>query len=136
MTMSAAAKPSEPGEPQAPDADEALARGLALAFAPLHKAALGVAFGAASALALFGVTAAQLVIGPGRGLDLSLLAQYFAGYEVSWRGAFIGAAWGFFVGFVGGWFTAFTRNLVVAIWLLIVRARADMEATRDFLDHI
>lgn len=134
--MSAAANPSDSGGPQEPATAEVVVRDLVLAFAPLHKAALGVALGLAAAVALFGITAMHLVMRPQRGLDLSLLSQYFAGYEVSWAGALIGAAWGFFVGFVAGWFTAFTRNLVVAIWLLIVRARADMEATRDFLDHI
>ena len=46
----------------------------------------------------------------------------------------LGAAFG--VGFVAGWFTAFVRNLVCAVWLLGVRVRADLVASRDFLDHI
>lgn len=111
-------------------------RALALAFAPLHKAAFGVAIGIAGALVLFSLTVAGLVLDPAGRTNLALLAEYLAGYEQSWPGALIGAAWGFFVGFVAGWFFAFTRNLVLAIWLLIVRARADIAATRDFLDHI
>lgn len=108
---------------------------LVLAFSPVHKRAFGVAVGSALALAVLLVTLASVVLGRGQA-ELSLLSVYFAGYSVTWVGAFIGAAWGFFVGFVAGWFTAFARNLLVAIWLLVVRARAELRATRDFLDHI
>jgi hypothetical protein len=108
---------------------------LLLAFAPVHKRAFGVAVGAAVGLATFFVTVASLLLGRGQE-ELGLLSVYFAGYNVTWLGAFIGAAWGFFVGFVAGWFTAFARNLLMAIWLLVVRARAELRATRDFLDHI
>ena len=48
----------------------------------------------------------------------------------------MGAAWGFLVGFVVGWFTAFVRNLVLAVSIFAARTRAEMTATRDFLDHI
>lgn len=124
------AQPPDPGEP--PGASERLA----LAFAPLHKRAFGAAVGLASAVVIFLVTAVYLLRPAGPRIDLQLFAQYFAGYTVSWSGAFVGAAWGFVVGFVAGWFTAFCRNLVLALTLLVIRARSDYEATRDFLDHI
>jgi hypothetical protein len=82
------------------------------------------------------LTVAGLLLDPQGQVNLALLAQYFAGYAVTWTGAFVGAAWGFFVGFVVGWFTAFVRNLTVALWIFAVRARAELRATRDFLDHI
>jgi succinate dehydrogenase/fumarate reductase cytochrome b subunit len=97
---------------------------LMLAFAPVHKRAFGVAVGSALALAVLFMTVASVVLGRGQA-ELSLLSVYFAGYSVTWV-----------VGFVAGWFTAFARNLLVAIWLLVVRARAELRATRDFLDHI
>ena len=50
--------------------------------------------------------------------------------------ALIGGAWMFFIGFVWGWFLAFCRNLVLAIWLISVHVRADVAASRVFLDHI
>jgi hypothetical protein len=118
------------------DADDALSATVLLAFAPLHKRAFGVAIGTAVGLALLLANVASLVLDPAGRLDLSLLAQYFAGYSVSWTGAIVGAGWGFIVGFVAGWFTAFVRNLVLATWLLVVRARAELAATGDFLDHI
>lgn len=108
---------------------------IALAFWPLHKRALGMAVGIAAAIAMFLVTAIPLLRG-GEHIPLDLLAQYFSGYTYSWRGAFIGAAWSGFVGFVLGWFLAFSSNFVLAIRLLTLRARAEYEQTRDFLDHI
>lgn len=113
-----------------------LERALALAFAPLHKRAFGMALGAAAALVLFAVTVLGMFMDPEGRTNLALLAQYLAGYEESWTGALIGAGWGFFIGYIAGWFIAFTRNLVLAVWLLIVKARADMAETRDFLDHV
>ena len=65
-----------------------------------------------------------------------MLRNYFAGYTVSWAGAFIGAAWAGFTGFVFGWFLAFARNFVLATEIVILRARAELTQTRDFLDHI
>lgn len=119
-----------------PERADALPPALATAFAPLHKRAFGLAVGTASGLTVVLVTAIYLLRDPRPDFDLALLDQYFAGYTVSWRGAIIGGAWGFFVGFVGGWFFAFCRNLFLATWLFVTRTRAELAATRDFLDHI
>ncbi len=108
---------------------------LARAFAPMHKRVLGLAVGITAAAVIFVVTAYHVVARP-RGLPLELLAVYFNGYDVSWRGALIGAWWAFVAGFVGGWFAAFLRNVVIAIWLMVVRIRADLRVSRDFLDQI
>jgi hypothetical protein len=115
---------------------DAADRRLSLAFAPLHKRAFGVAVGTAAGLGIALLTSASLVLDPAGRLDLSLLAQHFAFFTVSWGGAVVGAAWGFATGFVAGWFVAFVRNLVIATWLFATRARAELAATRDFLDHI
>lgn len=109
---------------------------LALAFAPLHKRAFGTAVGVAAALLLFGFHALDTLVARQDGVDLALLAQFFAGYRESWLGGLIGAAWAFGVGFVAGWFAAFVRNLVLTTWLFVTRTRAELRATRDFLDHI
>ncbi|MGD9524733.1 MAG: hypothetical protein AB7P61_13665 [Gemmatimonadales bacterium] len=109
---------------------------LALAFAPLHKLGMGLGVGTAAALAVFVLTAVPLLRNEAPQLDIGLLGAYFSGYEVSWRGAFIGAAWAGFSGFVLGWFFAFSRNALLAIRLVVWRARADYMATRDFMDHI
>jgi hypothetical protein len=77
-----------------------------------------------------------VVLDPDPSLNLALLSQYFAGYTVSWAGAGIGAAWGFATGFCAGWFTAFVRNLVLALSLFFMRSQAELSSSRDFLDHI
>jgi hypothetical protein len=117
-------------------ANAGLTEALQLAFAPLHKRALGVAFGTAAALVVFLATAVYLLRQPDPGFDLALLSHYFTGYTVSWRGALVGAAWAWFAGFVMGWFVAFSRNVLLAGFLFVIRSRAELSQTRDFMDHI
>jgi len=106
------------------------------AFAPLHKAAFGAAIGIACALVVFAMTVLSVLRPPDPPVPLYLFEQYFTGYSVTWPGAFVGAAWAAFTGFVLGWFTAFCRNLVLAVSLFVIRTRAQLAQTRDFLDHI
>lgn len=107
------------------------------AFAPIDKLAVGVALGVTCGIGFFLVTAYHLLLlGAGNGPNLTLLAQYFAGYSITWPGAFVGLFWGFVVGFVVGWFVAFLRNLFTALYTFGVRAKADLKNTEDFLDHI
>lgn len=115
---------------------EPQAGALVLAFAPLHKRAFGTAVGLAIGLLLFAMTLMVMLRADEPPFPIAYLGQYFYGYDVSWRGAFIALGWGFVVGFVGGWFFAFVRNLVLAISLFAIRTRAQLTATRDFLDHI
>jgi hypothetical protein len=117
-------------------ADGSLPPELALAFAPLHKRAFGMALGVAFGLLFFGFTAIYILRGPIEGTNLWLLGQYFWGYRVNWPGALMGLVWGFVVGFVAGWFIAFCRNLILAVSIFIIRARADLNQSTDFLDHI
>ena len=106
------------------------------AFAPVDKRALGIAVGVVSGLALFVITALHTLFRPANALPLELLAQYFYGYQVSWRGALVGLLWGLLTGFSAGWFVAFIRNLVVATTVFVFKAKGELANTRDFLDHI
>ena len=106
------------------------------AFAPLHKRAFGVATGVAGALLMALVTIVGIVLPGGRELPLYLLENFFEGYSVTWPGVFVGAAWGFGVAFIAGWFAAFCRNLALAISAFFIRTRAELDSTREFLDHI
>jgi hypothetical protein len=123
-----------PGEPR--EVEPELPKSAMMLFAPVDKRAFGVAIGAAAAAGIMGLTAVELIRQPVPSLKPELLAQYFAGYTVSWMGMLIGGAWGFFVGFCGGWFTAFMRNLALALSLFMLRSRAELDESRDFLDHI
>lgn len=115
---------------------EEVPRDIVLAFAPLHKRALGTAVGTAAALLVAAVTAYHMTVLDGASHGLHLLSWYFYGYEVSWSGALIGAGWAFFTGFVMGWFVAFCRNLVLAASLFLGRTREELRRTSGFLDHI
>jgi hypothetical protein len=123
-----------PGEPEIVDAP--LQKSAMLMFAPLDKRAFGAAVGAAAAIAIIAITAVHMLKNPAPSLDLDLLAQYFPGYSISWPGALIGGAWAFASGFCAGWFTAFVRNLVLAVSLFVLRSKAELADSRDFLDHI
>ena len=110
---------------------------LELAFAPLHKRAFGMACGLALGVSVALATLVFLLRAqPGDGQGMWLLAQYFRGYRVTPVGALVGFAWGAFVGFIGGWFVAFCRNLAIAITVFVLRVKAELTQTRDFLDHI
>ena len=122
--------------PDDADVPESVEQELALAFAPLHKRAFGVAIGTAAGVSLFVATMVYAAREPAESAGLWLLIQYFRGYSISVAGAFVGLGWGFATGFVAGWFFAFCRNLVVAASVFVIQAKADLSETRDFLDHI
>jgi hypothetical protein len=122
---------------RAPDpAVRALPDRLAMAFLPLDKRAFGAALGTACGAAVAGATALLLIQGRENDFNLWLLNQYFFGYTVTWPGALVGFAWAFVVGFTAGWFMALCRNFVLALSVFLVRTRAELFETRDFLDHI
>jgi hypothetical protein len=105
------------------------------AFAPLHRTAMGVACG----VVLGGLLAVATTVPIIRGndfLSFGLLAQFFWGYSVSWRGVFVVLLWGFGVGFVLGYGFAFIRNATVWLWLTVIRSRAEMDQYSDLLDHL
>ena len=108
---------------------------LALAFAPLHKRAFGVAIGLAAGLAIALITFIYVLRG-GPEVNLGLLRAYFWGYTPTWLGILVGFWWGFIAGFVAGWFLAFCRNAMIAISIFLIRTRSELKDTRDFLDHI
>lgn len=74
----------------------------------------GLALGFLAALGLF-VATIFLVMKGGEnvGAHLSLLSVYLPGYSVSWTGAFIGAAYMFFLGYGAGRTIATIYNRIV-----------------------
>ncbi len=111
---------------------------LFFAFAPLDKIALGASCALVCGLLVFLATASLIVAhhhGP-PGPTLGLLGEYFLGYTVSWKGAPIGLVWGGVLGYVAGWLFAFIRNFALALYLFMIKTRAEADQYRDFLDHI
>ena len=122
-----------------PDNDEVdtMPRSAALLFMPIDKRAFGTAIGVASAVMLAASTIAVFASGDAdMTKGLGLLSNYFSGYSVSLTGAVAGALWAFAAGFAVGWLIAFTRNLSLAVSLFLIRSRAELGETSDFLDHI
>jgi len=107
------------------------------AFAPVHRMAMGVAWGVVMAVMMFLATAVLLLRGGDNvGSNLALLSQFFFGYTVTWPGAFLGSFYGFLTGFILGWGFALARNLAVYLWLVVIKTRAEMDEYSDFLDHM
>jgi hypothetical protein len=108
-----------------------------LAFAPLHRVALGVASGVVSGGMLFALTMILVVKGGyPLGPNLALMGEFLYGYTVSFTGAFVGLAWGLGLGYILGWGFAVAHNLATWLWLLVIRSQAEMEQYGDFLDHM
>ncbi|HJT20601.1 MAG TPA: FAD-dependent oxidoreductase [Nitrospira sp.] len=106
-------------------------------FARVDPLAMGIAFGAVAGAALFLTTGVVLLKGgPEMSRGLSLLNQYIIGYEVGWRGAFIGLAEAGLFGFCGGWFSAWLRNHSMGLYARWQRRRADSEERRRLLDKV
>ena len=70
------------------------------AFQRVSEQGWGLAIGFLAALGLFLATVILVVKGgPNPGPHLGLLGVYLPGYSVTWPGAFIGAAYAFFIGY-------------------------------------
>ena len=73
------------------------------AFQRTSEQGWGLALGFLAAVGLFAATAILVARGgPNVGQHLSLLSVYLPGYSVSWPGAFVGAAYMFFLGYGAG----------------------------------
>ncbi|MHC4594862.1 MAG: hypothetical protein ACYS9C_10585 [Planctomycetota bacterium] len=86
------------------------------AVARLKGGILGLVFGLIFGVGLFAMTAILLIeSGPNTGMHLRLLGNYFIGYTITWKGAFIGFLWAFAVGAIIGWSIGIIYNRIVAI---------------------
>jgi hypothetical protein len=80
----------------------------------LSRNVLGLTLGILFAIGIFLATNILVIKGgPDVGSHLQLLNQYFPGYRVTFGGSFLGAAYGFVVGYVNGWIIAAVYNWVV-----------------------
>ena len=106
-------------------------------FARMDKLAFATALGSVSGL-LFFMATIWLIVKGGEvvGPNLRLLGQYFIGYTVTVKGAFIAFGYSFLWGFLFGWLFAYLRNLFLAFYIYWVKKRAEMLSLRDFFDHL
>jgi hypothetical protein len=107
------------------------------AFARLDPVALGAASGVVLGAAVFLATVALLLKGgPVVGPTLSLLSNYFIGFEVTWLGALIGLLEAAIAGFALGYLGASLRNWGMAAYASLLRRRAEAELNRDLLEKL
>lgn len=107
------------------------------AFTRLHPLALGCGIGTVCGLAVLGGTLVlSLRGGENVGSNLKVLASYFPGFRVDVTGAFIGGAYAFAAGFLGGYAAAAFRNLALQIVLAWARWSAERWRRRHMLDEI
>jgi hypothetical protein len=106
-------------------------------FARIDKLAFATAVGSVSGLFVFLATI-WLVVKGGNvvGPNLRLLAQYFIGYTVTVRGAFVAFGYTFVWGFLFGWLFAYLRNLFLAYYIYRARRKAELLSLRDFFDNL
>jgi hypothetical protein len=97
---------------------------LMAAFARMDTVALAVAMGTILALVLYLATAVLLIRGGDDvGPHLALLGIYLPGYEVSWVGGLIGAAYFWLIGAVLGFAIAFLWNMTHYMFVALVVVR-------------
>ena len=88
------------------------------AFAKLDAVALGAGVGTLLGGAICAATVVLLIKGGDHiGPNLSLLAQFFPGYNVTWAGSLIGLLYGFGIGFFFGFSFACSRNTAMRLHL-------------------
>ncbi len=101
---------------------------LMAAFARIDPLALAVALGSISGLILFITTAVLLVKGMLDGGDpgphLTQIGIYLPGYEVSWTGAVLGAAYFWVIGAVVGFVLAALWNMTHHLYVAVIVVRA------------
>ena len=106
------------------------------AFARMDKIAFATATGSVLGILMFLATL-WLVIKGGNvvGPNLRLLGEYFKGYTVTVRGAFLAFGYSFLWGFLFGWLFAYIRNLILAYSIYHLKKKAEAITLRDFFDQ-
>jgi hypothetical protein len=106
--------PEQTSKKLSPEEEKALEEVVLTRLMRLNATVNGIVFGVIFGLVIF-VATIWLVIkgGPVVGPNLSLLGQFFIGYDVSFIGSLIGFIYGFITGFIVGYFFAIVYNLIV-----------------------
>jgi len=101
---------------------------LMAAFARMDPVALAVALGSIWALMLFLATTILLLKGASDGhqvgTHLGLIGIYLPGYDVTWAGGLLGAAYLWVIGAIAGFFLAVLWNLTHYLYVIMIVVRA------------
>ena len=105
-----------PSDPISVMTREDLDQEIMRAVSRLKAAILALVLGLISGVGLFAMTAVLLIEnGPNTGMHLRLLSNFFWGYTVTWKGAYIGFLWAFATGAIIGWLIGIIYNWIVDI---------------------
>jgi hypothetical protein len=118
-----------------PSEEAVLDRILPEVFSRMDSLALATAVGSVLGFLIFFATSCLVIMGGPASVYFKLLNQYFFGYTVTVKGAFIGLAYGFFWGFLLGWLIAYLRNFFIAYYIYRIKRKVELLTFRDFLDH-
>jgi protoporphyrinogen oxidase len=117
--------------------EELVRRAFSVLLARVDPVALGVSLGLLLGSVILALTVMLVWTGDAVvGRFLSLLSQYFPGYQVTLPGAFIGFAYGAAVGFAAGFAFARIRNRAMRTYVSILKWRARRAHLRKLLDEI
>jgi protoporphyrinogen oxidase len=115
--------------------EEIIKKVLVRAFAKIDKLGFATALGSVCGLLFFLLTLfLALMNGDTSGVRWDLLNQYFFGYSVTIKGAFVGLAYTFSWVFLFGWLFAYFRNLLLALFVYRVKRKTELLNFMDFLD--
>jgi hypothetical protein len=118
------------------DAQRLLENYLKRTLARMDKLAFATAAGSVCGLLFFMATIWSIVKGGDVVTsNLQLLGQYFLGYTVSIKGAFIAFGYSFSWGFLFGWLFAYLRNFLLAYYLYRVKKKSELLTIKEFFDH-
>ncbi len=125
-------------QPHVPMADPGLSDAILLRIlSRLDKAALAGAVGITAGAVLFLMTlVAVLQADPFLTQNLSLISEFFAGYTVSFSGAFLGLLHGLIWGGVVGWLFAYVHNMAIGLYSRFVLRQVFRGTMKDLLDYI
>jgi hypothetical protein len=102
----------------------------------MDKLAFASAIGTTFGLLFFALTLWTIIKhNNGQASYIQLLSQYFIGYTVSLKGAFMALVYGSSWGFLIGWLFAYLRNLILAYYIYSIEKTAELLTVQDFLDH-
>jgi protoporphyrinogen oxidase len=119
-----------------PEEEAMLAKTVSGSLARIDKLGFATALGSISGLFIFFITILSMLKGGEvTNFSLQLLSQYFYGYTITLKGAFIGSAYSFSWGFLFGWLFAYLRNLYIAFFIYRAKKRKELLYFKDFIDH-
>ncbi len=118
-----------------PKEEAALDRLLLAVFYRIDKLGLATAVGSVCGFLIFLSTIWLMIRGGPASYYFQLFNQYFLGYTVTLKGAFIGMAYGFSWGFLFGWLFAYLRNFFISYYIYRIKRKTERLTFRDFIDH-